>query len=259
MFNYIKYDSMQENIFYSIIILSISFCTILIAIILIINRYHRNIEAKNKEMYKSIILAEEKERERLSRDVHDELGGLITSSRLTLESIYLDDKDPETIEKINRIINILEMASLSARNASMELSPIALQNFGLKGALETFPNLYRSYNGVFDIKCNVDALNSSVEIGIFRIISEILNNSVKYSNANKIYVDVFVDDHSDLNVLVGDNGNGFDINTISEKSNGVKNIKNRCKVLNGQLIISTSLGNGCSYHIKFKKEFYGKG
>lgn len=250
---------MQEKIFTSIVLVSIVLILVMISVVLIMIKYYQSKEKHNKELYSSIILAEEKERERLSRDVHDELGGLITSSRLTLESVYLDDKDPETIEKINRIINILEMASLSARNASMELSPIALQNFGLKGALETFPNLYKSYNGVFDIKCNVDALNSSVEIGIFRIISEILNNSVKYSNANKIYVDVFVDDHSDLNVLVGDNGNGFDINTISEKSNGVKNIKNRCKVLNGQLIISTSLGNGCSYHIKFKKEFYGKG
>lgn len=250
---------MQEKIFTSIVLVSIVLILISIGVVLIMIKYYQSKEKHNKELYSSIILAEEKERERLSRDVHDELGGLITSSRLTLESIYLDDKDPETIEKVNRIISILEMASLSARNASLELSPIALQNFGLKGALDTFQNLYKSFNGDIDIKCSVDSLNSSIEIGIFRIVSEILNNSVKYSSANKIFVNVFIDDYSDLNVIVGDNGIGFDINTISEKSNGVKNIKNRCKVLNGQLNINTSLGNGCCYQIKFKKEYYGKG
>lgn len=250
---------MQEKVYVSIVIISIILVIISVGVFMLLLTYFKNKSKMLTDMFNAIILAEEKERERLSRDVHDELGGLITSSRLTLESIVLDDKDPETQEKVNRIISVLEMASLAARNASLELSPIALKNFGLKGALETFPNLYKSYNGVFDIKCKVDTLNSSVEIGTFRIISEILNNSVKYSNANKIYVNVFVDDNSDLNVMVGDNGNGFDINTISEKSNGIRNIKNRCKVLNGQLIINTSLGNGCSYHIKFKKEFYGKG
>jgi signal transduction histidine kinase len=209
-------------------------------------------------MYSSIILAEEKERERLSRDVHDELGGLITSSRLTLESIYLEDKDSETIEKVNRIISILEMASLSARNASLELSPIALQNFGLKGALDTFPNLYTSHNAKFDINCNVENLNSSVEIGIFRIISEIINNSIKYSQANDIYVKVYIDAHDDLILEIGDNGIGFELDSISEKSNGLRNISNRCKVLNGRLVITTSKGNGCHYLIKFNKENYGK-
>jgi signal transduction histidine kinase len=249
---------MQETIFLSILILTCAFSIILVGIILIVRKHFVSIELKNKEMYSSIILAEEKERERLSRDVHDELGGLITSSRLTLESIYLEDKDSETIEKVNRIISILEMASLSARNASLELSPIALQNFGLKGALDTFPNLYTSHNAKFDINCNVENLNSSVEIGIFRIISEIINNSIKYSQANDIYVKVYIDAHDDLILEIGDNGIGFELDSISEKSNGLRNISNRCKVLNGRLVITTSKGNGCHYLIKFNKENYGK-
>lgn len=209
-------------------------------------------------MYNAIILAEEKERERLSRDVHDELGGLITSSRLTMESIELSNKDKDTADKINHVINVLEMASKAARNASLELSPIALQKFGLNGALDTFPDLYKSFNGVFAINCSVNDLNSSIEIGIYRIISEIINNSIKYSKANKIYIEVFIDENSDLNVKVGDNGVGFDINNMSIRGNGIRNIENRCKVLNGTLIITTSLGNGCYYHIKFKREHYGK-
>lgn len=221
-------------------------------------KYYQSKEKHNKELYSSIILAEEKERERLSRDVHDELGGLITSARLTLGSLVIDKLNREDTLKLIRIEEVLEMASISARNASLELSPIALSKFGLEGALNTFPNLYTSHDAKFDINCNVENLNSSVEIGIFRIISEIINNSIKYSQAKEIYINVFIDANEDLNIEVGDNGIGFELDSISEKSNGLKNISNRCKVLNGRLVVNTSAGNGCHYRIKFNKENYGK-
>jgi signal transduction histidine kinase len=249
---------MQETILSSIIIITAAFCVILVGVLLLVNKYHRSIEAKNKEMFSSIIFAEEKERERLSRDVHDELGGLITSARLTLGSLVIDKLNREDTLKLIRIEEVLEMASISARNASLELSPIALSKFGLEGALNTFPNLYTSHDAKIDIMCKVENLNSSVEIGIFRIISEIINNSIKYSQAKDIYINVFIDTREDLNIEVGDNGIGFELDSISEKSNGLKNISNRCKVLNGQLSITTSKGNGCHYRIKFNKENYGK-
>ena len=248
---------MQETIFTSIILITIVMTLVLISIVLIMVRYYQSKEKHNKELYSSIILAEEKERERLSRDVHDELGGLLTSSRLSLESIYLEDKDIETKEKINHLISVLEMASISARNAALELSPVELSEFGLAGALKMFPNLYQSFNGVFDIKCSVPPLNSSIEIGIFRIISEIINNSIKYSEGKYIYANIFIDETEQLNVKIGDNGKGFDINNISTKSNGIKNIQNRCKVLNGKFHLSAKKGS--HYHLRFKKEYYAKG
>ena len=247
---------MQEKIFTSIVLVSIVLILVMISVVLIMIKYYQSKEKHNKELYSSIIHAQEKERERLSRDVHDELGGLITSSRLTLESIDLTNKDKDTIGKINHLINVLEMASIAARNASLELSPIALQKFGIKGALDAFPDIYKSFNGIFVINCNVDNLNSSIEIGIYRIISEIINNSIKYSNANKLFIELLIDENSDLNVKISDNGIGFDRNLIN-KGNGIKNIENRCKVLNGQLNIVTSVGKGCKYFIKFKKEYYG--
>jgi signal transduction histidine kinase len=249
---------MQETILSSIIIVTTAFCIILIGILLLVNKYYKSIELKNKQMYASILLAEEKERERLSRDVHDELGGLITSARLTLGSLDLDTLNREDSLKLIRIEEVLEMASISARNASLELSPIALSKFGLKGALNTIPNLYNSHEAKFEINCKVENLNSSVEIGIFRIVSEIINNAIKYSQAKDIYIKVYIDSQEELILEIGDNGIGFDLNSISEKSNGLKNISNRCKVLNGSLVLTTSIGNGCHYRIKFNKENYGK-
>jgi signal transduction histidine kinase len=247
---------MQETIYISIVILSLIFIVITIGLVLILIRYYQSKEKHNKELYSSIIQAQEKERERLSRDVHDELGGLITSSRLSLASIYIDDKDDETKEKIDHISKVLEMASISARNAALELSPVEIKNYGLKGAIQMFPNLYQSYHGVFDIKCEIPALNPSLEISLFRIISEIINNSIKYSRAKYIYATIFIDDSDNLNIKIGDNGVGFDLNTISNKSNGIKNIENRCKVLNGKFSIKTT--EGCHYHLTFKKSDYDK-
>jgi|LakMenEpi03Aug12_release.lakeMendotaPanAssembly.Ray.scaffolds.fasta_scaffold03698_23 signal transduction histidine kinase len=247
---------MQESIFTSIIIITFAFSIILIGVILLINKYHKSIELKNKEIFSSIILAEEKERERLSRDVHDELGGLITSARLKLGSIAISDLGKDDKDKLIEVEDVLEMASISARNASLELSPVALKKFGLEGASNTFPNLYKTHQAIFEINCIVHELNSSVEIGIYRIISEIVNNSIKYSNASKIKIDLNINGKEELIVSVFDDGIGFDLKNISDKSNGVRNIKNRCKVLNGQLNILTSPGNGVQYVIKFKKEHY---
>lgn len=247
---------MQETILSSIIITTAAFCIILVGVMLLVNKYHRSIEAKNKEMYSSIILAEEKERERLSRDVHDELGGLITSARLKIGSIAISNLEKDDKDKLIEVEEVLEMASVSARNASLELSPVALKNFGLDGALNTFPNLYKTHQAIFEVNCSVYDLNSSVEIGVYRIISEIVNNAIKYSNASKIKIDLNINNKDELIISVFDDGIGFDLKNISDKSNGVRNIKNRCKMLNGQLDILTSPGNGCKYEIKFNKEHY---
>lgn len=247
---------MQEKIFTSIVLISIVLIIVMISVILIMIKYYRSKEKHNKELYSSIIQAQEKERERLSRDVHDELGGLITSSRLSLESIYIEDKDVETKEKIDHISKVLEMASIAARNAALELSPVEIKKYGLKGAIQMFPNLYQSYNGVFDIKCEIPPLNPSLEISLFRIISEIINNSIKYSKSKYIYANIFIDDADNLNIKIGDNGVGFDLNSVSDKSNGIKNIENRCKVLNGKFNLKTV--EGCHYHLTFKKADYGK-
>jgi signal transduction histidine kinase len=99
---------MQESIFTSIIIITFAFSIILIGVILLINKYHKSIELKNKEIFSSIILAEEKERERLSRDVHDELGGLITSARLKLGSIAISDLGKDDKDKLIEVEDVLE-------------------------------------------------------------------------------------------------------------------------------------------------------
>lgn len=249
---------MQERIFFSIVLISIIFIILLIGIILIMIRFYKSKEKHERELYSSVLLAEEVERERISRDIHDDLGGLITSSRLTLGSIMMNKYDTETITKLNHLMSVLEMASIAAKNVSLELSPEALSKYGLQGAIRSIPNLYKSFKGVFDIKCDDIELNSSVEIGIFRILSEVINNAVKYSEANCIYINVFIDENDSLNIKVGDNGKGFEVNAITPTSNGISNIKNRCKILNGQFNINTSLWNGCHYHLKFKKQFYAK-
>jgi len=249
---------MQEKIFTSIVLISIVLILILIGIVLIMIKYYQSKVKHNKELYSSIILAEEKERERLARDVHDELGGIITSARLKIGSIAADDLAKEDQLKLIEVEAVLEMASVSARNASMALSPVALKKFGLEGALNIFTNLYSTHQSVFEINCTVHELNSSAEIGIFRMISEIVNNSIKYAQAKNINIDLSINDKEELIITVLDNGIGFDLKLISENSNGIINIQNRCEVLNGQLHIVTTPGNGCLYTIKFKKEYYEK-
>lgn len=245
---------MEETIFLSIVIITIAFAVILTGLIIILNKYHKGIEQKNKEIYASILDAEEKERERISRDIHDELGGLITSSRLSLGSIELEKLNDSDHDKIKSVISVLELASKTARNVSMELSPEAIQKYGLSGALNSLKQIYSTYNGKIEIQCELQKLETKFEIALYRIASEMMNNAIKYSKAKNITLKIIEDESRFIHIIYDDDGIGFSYKEGETVGNGLNNIKYRCEILNGKFELTTSTNMGCKYHLTFKQK-----
>ncbi len=199
----------------------------------------------------AVIDAQEVERQRLSRDIHDGLGQMLLAIKFKLEKIEklsfgtVKSQVQETIYLIKNSINEI-------RAVSNNLMPNVLANFGLEEGIKRLCN--DSLNSTH-ILCNFsfqsilhNTLDNRKQIYIFRIVQEIIHNIVKHSNANKTSVNINIGDEY-IYINISDDGIGFDLNR-QKTGNGVLNIFERVELLNGSVQLKTNAGNGTIYKIK---------
>lgn len=221
----------------------------MVVFVLFIVRYFKKEKESERALFKAVIKAQEEERQVISSNIHDDLGALLTSARISIDNI-LTDAAPQNIDQLKHLAEVVSQASKSAKTASNALTPNTVSKYGLKGAIIDLPNIYRYANVKIDVQYNiVKDLDSFVQISIYRIINEIVNNSVKYAHATNIYVHLKENEKQQLFIEAGDDGIGFNSSDILDTSNGVKNIKNRVNLLNGKITIETSKDNGCKYFV----------
>ncbi len=246
---------MQETIITSIVITTLVFLVLLIALVVVINRFYVAKLNAERETYKAIVEAQEREREIIARDIHDDLGGLITSAKLSISAIR-GEKDPGALnEGLAHLNNIMEMATIAAKNASNALTPSAISNYGLKSAIEDISGRYRWKQIEFDIQLNYTIeLSDFMQINIYRIVLEIVNNSVKYAEGDRIYISLTSTNPQTLSLVIGDNGKGFNFEKLkgTRGKYGLQNIENRCTMLNGKLRFESGENNGSKFIIDFQ-------
>ncbi|KFF04917.1 sensor histidine kinase [Flavobacterium reichenbachii] len=197
----------------------------------------------------ALIQGEEIERKRIARDLHDGLGSMLSGLKIHLN--LADRENKEIGPNINAMLNdsIKEL-----RNISQNLMPETLQKLGLEHALRdlcvSHSNSQTSVEFQYLIK--KPNLPQHLEIMIYRIIQELLNNALKYAKASQILVscsqnkDVFF-------ITVEDNGIGFNVGYAEKREGmGLKNIKNRVAFLNGKLEIDSVPEKGTSTYIELK-------
>ncbi len=198
----------------------------------------------------SLLEGQESERRRLSQDIHDSLGPLLSTIRLNLESISSKENlDKETIARLDKVEDLVNEVTQDMRDISHALMPSAIVDFGLNTALE---NLCKKVNDSENIKINYfsknmkNRLDQNIELGLYRISQELLNNALKYSKAKTIHLQLIR--HADNLVLtMEDDGIGFDKKLIANKTDsgiGLRNIETRVTLLNGTFDIESSEGNG---------------
>jgi len=203
----------------------------------------------------SVLTGEEKERRRLARDLHDGLGGMLSGIKLKLTSMkgnfILDEKGKSDFE------NALEMLDNSVgelRQVAHNLMPEALMKFGLKEALG---DLCSSLDNLKDVAFKFrfygenKRLEQTIEIALYRIAQELINNALKHSGASVILVDLVQDDNR-ISLTIEDNGTGFDTNKIPEfKGMGLNSLKSRVNALNGVFDITSKPGSGTDVRVEF--------
>jgi len=206
---------------------------------------------KNIEMsaVQSIIETQENERRRIALEIHDGIGPQMSSSIHHLETIIdrIKESDSQTASELQSLVEVSNDVSEELRSVSHSLMPRVLIDFGIVAALQGLINRINASN-----KCRVEFINSfsgeeldqAIELNLYRITQELLNNGVKHSNATNIFVQL-VKNEDRLTLMVEDNGRGFEINELKNSDGiGLSNIEMRTKVLGGELNIDSSPNRG---------------
>lgn len=221
--------------------------------------YERQIE---NMMMRTIINTQENERIRFSQDIHDGLGQQLSAIKFYLSTLssskQLNEKNQLLIEKSEEGMNRI-LANL--REICFNLMPKTIENFGLIAAVDELCKTIESDGKLhFNISAEVDfpRMTFDKEIGIFRIIQEFINNSIKHSGATEINI-VFRFNNNEVIVTLKDNGKGFDTDILRNSAGmGLRNVTSRARSHSGNLKITSSPGSGTKYELALpihKKDF----
>ncbi|MGJ8743482.1 sensor histidine kinase [Polaribacter sp.] len=201
-----------------------------------------------KELLKSIIVTQEKERKRIAQDLHDDISSKLNVISLNANLLKDGELSPDEYLIINEgILEATEKTLDSARKIAHNLLPPILAEFGLKDAIEELADSYnnsRKINVTYSLFYPKNYLQTENELHVFRIVQELINNSVRHGNAKEsnIYIEI-KDNIFFFNYT--DNGIGFNMKDANcKKGLGMKNIESRVALLNGKFSIESSLNNG---------------
>ncbi len=199
----------------------------------------------------SVLVGQEKERERIARELHDGIGVLLSTASIHFSSVE-SKADEETSEMLKKANRLLKNASKEVRQISHNMMPGVLSKFGLREAIEDlFEDVEEAGEVHIDMQliCKEERLPENTEIMIFRAIQEMLNNTIKHANASAI--SLFME-RTDEQIIIeyDDNGSGFDTDKLpSDKSLGLSGIRSRIDYLGGTVELISKPGKGTRYSI----------
>jgi two-component system, NarL family, sensor kinase len=203
----------------------------------------------------STLQGEETERSRLARDLHDGLGGLLSGIKLTLMNMKGNAIiTREVMDQYDHALGLLDTSIKELRHVAHNLMPETLFRFGIRQALSDFCEgigntqliVHFAFYGIekrFDEK---------LEIALYRIVQELVNNAMKHSGASQVIVQLFEEEER-LAITVQDNGKGIDLETAEQSSGkGLVNIRSRVSSFGGHFDLSSEHGKGTEAIIEFK-------
>lgn len=213
-------------------------------------------ENENKlHVYNAMLEGQENERRRLSSDLHDGLGGMISGIKLNLQS---EAEAYPGHERLQTIIGKMSDAVRELRRIAHNLMPENLLRFGLQAALTDL--CQRSQHPGTSVSFYAAGLNAGLsqqeQLAIYRIVQELLNNAMKYASATEILVQcIQVEDQ--LSITVEDNGIGFDIGQLQQKTGmGLFNVQNRTRYLKGTMEMHSHKDIGTTINVNLKVSDY---
>jgi len=194
----------------------------------------------------------ERERHKLSRELHDELGSIFTATKMDLAwvikkmKLVAPEVAEEVVSKLRKTIGYVDQGIQYQRHIVQELHPAMLSTFGFWPALKSLI-LDAAERNQWELVLNLPdentKLNETLSLVTYRIVQETLNNANKYANASKVSVDVIVDAQY-IKVEIEDNGIGVDMNTLNGNTHGLSGMRHRVLAIGGHFEILSELGKG---------------
>ena len=244
-------DAQENKIFIAILIAVVLIGSIIIFFITSSLKQQKKVLKLERENAKAEITVLEKDRERISNDIHDDLSPMLVSIKMTINSFELSSAaDQLQLDKTNDTLN--EMAK-RMRAISFDLMPSSLKNKGLETAIRDFVNSVTNT----DLNIKLWFSNEQLQIDdykiihIYRIIKEIIHNTLKHARATELVL-ALKKETNELHIASQDHGIGFHYNSkLSESTGlGLRSLQNRVSLINGTIRIESEKGKGTSYLIQ---------
>jgi len=230
-------------------------------------KYHKTIAKQKEEIQKnklfelkqkhklsslsSMIEGQEAERLRIAKDLHDSLGGLLSTVKSHFSTIQKDNTSLKGNALADKTNNLIGEACLEVRRISHNMMPHALTLSGLKGALEDLGEQLneQGYTTTFEINSLPESLSETKKVMLFRLIQEIISNIRKHAQAKNILIQL-LHHKQELNLLIEDDGVGFNYNSaIKNEGVGIKSINSRVEFLDGSIDWDSKPNEGTAINI----------
>jgi signal transduction histidine kinase len=200
----------------------------------------------------AMISGQEKERQRLAGELHDNLGSLLATLKLHFENYKTQVKNPQQEKILNNTDTLLDEAYQKVRSMAHARNTGVIAKYGLLPAIENFAAKVSATQKLsIDVSHNdfTDRLENTLELRIFRMVQELITNVIKHANATEVQLQLAR--HEDyINILIEDNGKGFNPAKLPQKQGmGLSSIKKRVEIKGGNLHIDSSLGHGTTVSI----------
>ena len=256
-----KPDYFRELYIWMGVITSVVFATGVYLIQQIFN-YMKKVETERRKTEKrfltAIIQTEEAERTRIAKDLHDGMGPLLSAVKMSVSTLEQLAADQQSLTIIRNATETVDEAIRSLKDISDHLSPHVLANFGLIRALTNYVQKINQTGQLdisFQTNLKTERFDENVEVVIYRISSELINNTIQHAQATRAVMEI---NHSagELVLDYQDNGIGFEADRAmrenSREGSGLTNIQSRIKSLRGELVVDSKPGLGIRVYIKVK-------
>lgn len=250
------------------IILYISMFLMILAVVLIIFFYFSRQKIIQKELEKvdlilryqreqlhAVIITQEEERKRIAQDLHDDISSKLNIVSLNSHLLTAPDlTEAETAEITGNIINLTTKALENSRKIAHNLLPPVFEKFGLNAGIEELCEEFETSKSVkthYKNEIDFDDKDIDRHLHVFRILQELMNNSLRHGKASEIWIS-FANNDGINTCDYEDNGIGFDgSNAENQKGLGMKNIDSRISFLDGTIKVNSEIGNGIAVNFTF--------
>lgn len=212
-------------------------------------RYYESLREKEemrRDFLKSLLQAQEEERARIARDLHDQVGQALTGLALGLEAAQREP-NPERLRALKALV---ESTREDVRALARSLRPAVLDTLGLEAALKRMASEVSWQSGVrVEVLCTLSArLGSEEETALYRVAQEALTNAVRHAKASRVSI-LLTEGPKGVSLVVEDDGEGFDPARAGRGHLGLVHMRERVEVLGGQLELETAPGRGTSVYV----------
>ena len=200
-------------------------------------------EEMQREMLRATIQSQEAEQRRIARDLHDDLGPMLSAVKLKIARVKKEmEAQALDVSDIDESKAMLDVTINQVRNISHQLLPPILEDYGLVSAVESA--CAKISNDKLELFFNqspeYERLNAETELAVYRVVMELINNIIKHSGATKAEISILQKDGK-TEIKISDNGKGFNPGNPGKNAGlGLKNVQSRLKAINAQIDIESS-------------------